>query len=163
MFRSIVCPSSLWFWSLSTAIEPLLWESKSLLRVIWVILQCMWIRIPTIQWLLYGNGIEVENYVAHAHTQNGLAESLIKCLQLIARPLIVRSKLQLMYGDMIFCMHKHSFRLDRVHTISISPSISVWSRHISYLRNFGCAVQKWDHKEDWKYVLVVILHQLYDT
>ncbi|WZZ32515.1 hypothetical protein YC2023_015916 [Brassica napus] len=37
-------------------------------------------------------GIEVEHSVAHVHTQNGLAESLIKCLQLIARPLIMRSK-----------------------------------------------------------------------
>ena len=33
-------------------------------------------------------GITVEHPVAHVHTQNGLAESLIKRLQLIARPLI---------------------------------------------------------------------------
>ncbi|GJW15632.1 disease resistance CC-NBS-LRR class family protein [Tanacetum coccineum] len=38
-------------------------------------------------------GIVVEHPVAHVYTQNGLAESLIKRLQLIARPLIVRTKL----------------------------------------------------------------------
>ena len=37
--------------------------------------------------------IIVEHPVAHVHTQNGLAESLIKRLQLIARPLIMRIKL----------------------------------------------------------------------
>ena len=38
-------------------------------------------------------GINVEHYVAHVHTQNGLAESLIKRLQLIARPLLMKTKL----------------------------------------------------------------------
>jgi len=38
-------------------------------------------------------GIAVEHLVAYVHTQNGLAESLIKCLQLIGRPLIMRTKL----------------------------------------------------------------------
>ena len=38
-------------------------------------------------------GINVEHHVAHVHTQNGLAESLIKRLQLIARPLLMRAKL----------------------------------------------------------------------
>ena len=37
-------------------------------------------------------GIKVEHSVAHVHTQNGLAESLIKCLQLIARPLLMKTK-----------------------------------------------------------------------
>src|ERR1017187_6135398 len=36
-------------------------------------------------------GIKVEHSVAHVHTQNGLAESLIKILQLIARPLLMKS------------------------------------------------------------------------
>ena len=38
-------------------------------------------------------GINIEHPIAHVHTQNGLAESLIKCLQLIARPLLMKSKL----------------------------------------------------------------------
>ena len=39
--------------------------------------------------------INVEYPIAHTHTQNGLAESLIKFLQLIVRPLLLRSKLSL--------------------------------------------------------------------
>ena len=39
-------------------------------------------------------GINIEHHVAHVHTQNGLAESLIKRLQLIARPLLMKTKLQ---------------------------------------------------------------------
>ncbi|GJW54550.1 putative RNA-directed DNA polymerase [Tanacetum coccineum] len=46
-------------------------------------------------------GIVVEHSVAHVHTQNGLAESLIKRLQLIARPLIMRTKLHVS----IVCTH----------------------------------------------------------
>ena len=37
--------------------------------------------------------INVEHHVAHVHTQNGLAESFIKRLQLIARPILIRTKL----------------------------------------------------------------------
>ena len=38
-------------------------------------------------------GINIEHHVAHVHTQNGLAESFIKRLQLIARPLLMKTKL----------------------------------------------------------------------
>jgi hypothetical protein len=38
-------------------------------------------------------GIDVEYPIAHTHTQNGLAESFIKRLQLIARPLLMKTKL----------------------------------------------------------------------
>ena len=37
--------------------------------------------------------INVEHPVAHVHTQNGLAESFIKHIQLIARPMLMRTKL----------------------------------------------------------------------
>ncbi|GJZ24929.1 retrovirus-related pol polyprotein from transposon TNT 1-94 [Tanacetum coccineum] len=47
-------------------------------------------------------GIIVEHLVAHVHTQNSLVESLIKRLQLIARPLIMRTKLPVsMWGHAI--------------------------------------------------------------
>ena len=38
-------------------------------------------------------GIDVEHLVPHAHTQNGLAEALIKQLQLIAHILLMKIKL----------------------------------------------------------------------
>ena len=37
--------------------------------------------------------INIEHLVAHTHTQNGLVESFIKRLQLIARPLLMKTKL----------------------------------------------------------------------
>ena len=37
--------------------------------------------------------INIEHRIAHVHTQNGLAESLIKRLQLIARSLLMKTKL----------------------------------------------------------------------
>ena len=37
--------------------------------------------------------VTVEHSVVHVHTQNGLAESFIKRIQLIARPLLMKSKL----------------------------------------------------------------------
>ena len=40
-------------------------------------------------------GIDVEYLVAHIHTHNGLAESLIKRLQMIAKPLLLITKLSL--------------------------------------------------------------------
>ncbi|GJU24120.1 copia protein [Tanacetum coccineum] len=47
-------------------------------------------------------GIVVEHSLAHVHTQNGLAKSLIKRLQLTARPLIMRTKLPVsMWGHAI--------------------------------------------------------------
>ena len=39
--------------------------------------------------------IDVQYSIAHVHTQNGLAESFIKRLQLIARPLLLNTKLPL--------------------------------------------------------------------
>ena len=38
-------------------------------------------------------GINIEHPIAHVHTQNGLAEYLIKRLQLIVRPLLMKAKL----------------------------------------------------------------------
>ena len=49
-------------------------------------------------------GIDVEYLVAHTHTQNGLAESLIKRLQLIARPLLLKQNCLCLLGGMLFFM-----------------------------------------------------------
>jgi len=38
-------------------------------------------------------GIEVEHLVAYVHTQNKLAKSILKCLKLVARPLLTRANL----------------------------------------------------------------------
>ena len=87
-------------------------------------------------------GINVEHPVAHVHTQNGLAESFIKRLQLIARPILMRTKLPISaWGHAIM----HAAALVRIRPTSYqkySPSQLVFGQepNITHLRIFGCAV-----------------------
>ncbi|KAL0341184.1 UNVERIFIED_CONTAM: hypothetical protein Sradi_4635200 [Sesamum radiatum] len=87
-------------------------------------------------------GIVVEHPVAHVHTQNGLAESLIKRLQLIARPLLMRSKFpSSAWGHAI--LHAESlihFRPTAYHKFSPLQLVSGREPNISHLKVFGCAV-----------------------
>ncbi|KAJ9536411.1 hypothetical protein OSB04_un000403 [Centaurea solstitialis] len=88
-------------------------------------------------------GLQVFEYpVAHVHTQNGLAELLIKRLQMIARPMIMKSKLPVSaWGHAIL----HAATLIRIRPTSYnasSPLKTVFGQepNISHLRIFGCAV-----------------------
>ena len=87
-------------------------------------------------------GINVEHSVAHVHTQNGLAESLIKRLQLIARPLLMKTKLPAStWGHAI--MHAASLiriRPTSYHEYFPSQLVLDTQPNISHLRIFGCAV-----------------------
>ena len=86
--------------------------------------------------------INIENLVAHTHTQNGLTESFIKRLQLIARPLLMKTKLPTSaWGHAIM----HVVALVRIRPTTYheySPSQLVLGKqpNISHLRIFGCAV-----------------------
>ncbi|KAJ0557827.1 putative RNA-directed DNA polymerase [Helianthus annuus] len=87
-------------------------------------------------------GINVEHSVPHVHTQNGLAESLIKRLQIIARPLLMRCKLPYSaWGHAIL----HVAALIRLrptadHEYSPLQLVSGREPSLSHLRIFGCAV-----------------------
>nr|GEV30249.1 putative copia-like polyprotein [Tanacetum cinerariifolium] len=87
-------------------------------------------------------GICVENSVAHVHTQNGLAESLIKRIQMIARPMIMKAKLPVSaWGHAVL----HAATLIHIRPTSYytySPLHLVFGHelNISHLRIFGCAV-----------------------
>jgi len=87
-------------------------------------------------------GIHIEHPVAHVHTQNGLAESFIKRLQLIARPLLMRAKLPTsVWGHAIL----HVASLARIRPVAYhkySPLQLAYGQepNISHLRIFGCAV-----------------------
>ena len=87
-------------------------------------------------------GINVEHSIAHVHTQNGLAESLIKRLQLIARPLLMKTKLPAYtWGHAI--MHAASLiriRPTSYHEYSPLQLVLGTQPNISHLRIFGCAV-----------------------
>ena len=86
--------------------------------------------------------INIDHLVAYVHTQNGLVESLIKRLQLIARPLLMKTKLPTStWGHAVM----HATSLIRIRPTSYheySPSQLVLGKqlNISHLRVFGCAV-----------------------
>ena len=110
----------------------------------------------------------VEHPVAHVHTQNGLVESLVKRLQLIARPLLMRKKLPVsILGNVIL----HAAALVRIrptsyHDISYYNWIFVRSQIFPIVEFFIVwymfqflhhNAQKWVPKEDWGYMLDVNL------
>ena len=87
-------------------------------------------------------GIDAQHPVAHVHSQNGLAESFIKRLQLIARPLLLKTKLPLsawghaiIHAANLFCL-----RPTTNHDLSPLQFAKGYQHNISHLRVFGCAV-----------------------
>ena len=87
-------------------------------------------------------GIDVQHPVAHVHSQNGLAESFITCLQLIARPLRLKTKLSLSaWGHaIIHAANLISLRPTANHDLSPLPLAKGYQPNISHLRVFGYAV-----------------------
>ena len=107
--------------------------------------------------------INVEHHVAHVHTQNGLAESFIKRLQLIARLILMRTKYPISAWEHAIM---HAVALVRIRSTSYqkySPSQVVFGQepNIAHLRIFGCAVYvqllrhsapRWVLKGGWKFM-----------
>ena len=87
-------------------------------------------------------GIGVQHFVARVHSQNGLAESFIKRLQLIARPLLFKTKLPLLaWGHaIIHAVNLIRFRPTANHDLSQLQLAIGYQPNISHLRVFGCAV-----------------------
>ena len=87
-------------------------------------------------------GINVEHLMPHVHTQNGLAEAFIKRLQMIARTLVMRTKLPVSaWGYAIL----HAAMLVRLRPIATQPHsplqlVTGYEPDVSYLRVFGCAI-----------------------
>ena len=87
-------------------------------------------------------GINVQHLVAHVHFQNGLAESFIKCLQLIARPLLLKTKLSLSAWGHAIIHVAHLIRLRPTANHDLSPlqHAKGYQPNISHLQIFGCVV-----------------------
>ena len=88
-------------------------------------------------------GIEVDHLALHVHTQNGLAESMIKRVQIITQTLLLRTKLGSSTWDHAVL---HAATLIRIRPTALhphSPLQLVFGHEpdISHLRTFGCAVQ----------------------
>jgi transposase InsO family protein len=87
-------------------------------------------------------GINVEHAVPYVHTQNGLAESLIKRTKLIGRPLLQNCNLPsscwghavLHAADLI------QIRPTTYNTVSLLQLVRGNQPSISHLRIFGCAI-----------------------
>jgi len=86
--------------------------------------------------------IAVEHHVAHAYTQNNLVESIIKHLQLIARPLMIRTKLPIsIWGHAI--LHDATWiriRSSAYHEYSPLQLAFGEEPNIFHLRIFDCAI-----------------------
>ena len=76
--------------------------------------------------------------VAHVHFQNGLAESFIKHLQLIARPLLLKTKLPLSAWGHAIIHAAHLIRLHPTANHDLSPLqlTKGYQPNISHLRIF---------------------------
>ena len=87
-------------------------------------------------------GIEVQYPIAHAHTQNDLAEYCIKHLQWIARPLLLRTKLPLSSWGFALLHAGNLIRLRPIgdHDFSLLQFVYGSQPNIYHLRVFGCAV-----------------------
>jgi hypothetical protein len=88
-------------------------------------------------------GIDVEHLVSHVHTKNGLAESLIKRIQIIARTLLLITNLNdTAWGHAV--LHAATLiRLRPTSSLSQSPlqMIFDYEPDVSHLRTFSCAVE----------------------
>jgi hypothetical protein len=86
--------------------------------------------------------INVEHLVAHTHTQNGLAESFIKRLQLIARLLLMKTKLSVSAWEHAIL---HTASLVRIRPTTYQKYFPLQLAfgqppNIFHFRIFGCAV-----------------------
>ena len=87
-------------------------------------------------------GIEVQYLVAHTPTQNGPAESFIRHLKWIARPLLLRTKLPLSSWGHALLHAGNLIHLRPIGDHDFSPLqiVSGSQPNLSHLRVFGCAV-----------------------
>ena len=110
----------------------------------------------------------------HVHKQNGLVKSLIKRLQLITRLLLMKSKFPSSAWAYAILHAASLIRLrpTAYHKYSPMQLVAGHEPNISHLKIFGCVLympiappqrKKRVHKEEWKYMSVLNLHQSFNT
>ena len=85
-------------------------------------------------------GINIEHIIVHTHTQNGLTKSFIKSFQLIARPILMKTKLPTSAWEhaILHVATLVHIRLTSYHEYSPSQVMLGKQPNISHLRVFGC-------------------------
>jgi transposase InsO family protein len=86
-------------------------------------------------------GIQVQHSVSYVHTQNGLAESLLKRVKLIARPLLMNCKLPTSCWGHV-ALHAADLIHLRPAAYHTNPPLQLVRGNppsIFHLRKFGCA------------------------
>ena len=80
--------------------------------------------------------------MSHMYTQNSLAESLIKRIQLVAKPLLMQSRLlvtawghAILHAEMLLRLRPTSF-----NQFSPAQLVTGCQPNISHLQKFGCVV-----------------------
>ena len=85
-------------------------------------------------------GIDVEHFVAHVHTQNGIVESFIKRLQLIADHFLSNQNCLYLFRDMLYAASLVKFRSTVYHKYSPLQLIFCVPPNIFHLQTFSYAV-----------------------
>jgi hypothetical protein len=85
-------------------------------------------------------GIQVTHSIPYVHTQNGLAESLIKQIKLIARPLLMNFQLPTSCWVHAVLHVAVLIQLRPTAYHDTSPMHLVHPPSISHLHKFGCAI-----------------------
>ena len=87
-------------------------------------------------------GIDVQYSIAHVYTQHGLVESFIKRLQLIAKLLLLNTKLPLLASGhaIIHAANLNCLRPTTNQDLSPLELVLGYQHNISHLCVFGCAV-----------------------
>ena len=116
-------------------------------------------------------GIDVEHPVAYTHYKNGLAESLIKRLQLIAYPLLMKTKLPFFFWGGHTILHVASLihiRPTAYHKHSPMQFVcgqQLSKKHLIVMYMFPLHLHnalKWVINVNLEFMLVLILHLLLD-
>ena len=85
-------------------------------------------------------GIDLEHPVAYVHSQNGLAEAFIKRIRIIARTMVMCTKLPISaWGYVVL----HAAALVRLRPMATQPLsayqlVTGYEPDVSHLRVFGC-------------------------
>lgn len=87
-------------------------------------------------------GIDIQGHIPYVHFQNDIVESLIKCLEMIARPILMQSNLPTFSCGHIILHSASLIRYCPFAFNSLTPHHLAFGMilNVSRLRTFGCQI-----------------------